>query len=271
MSEYDPSNNGPQLPPPGQPVPPPPQPGYQQPGPPPPSGPQQPYGGQQPYGAPQEPGTDGVSVAALITGILFMGLIPLILGIIGMKRTKDNGTNGRGFAIAGVILGALSLVLGIVLAIAAIAGALAFGEAIEDLEDTEFNTTVFTDAETYGDDPELDALWDACAAGDEVACDDLYWASPIGSEYEEFGQTCAYMGCSGDTVDTDVDNGLGGDAFTYGDDPELDALWDSCAAGNDLDCDTLYSISPFGSEYEEFGDTCGGRGREDLWCDPSNN
>ena len=43
---------------------------------------------------------------------------------------------------------------------------------------------------SYGDDPALDALWDACAAGDGEACDDLYFQSPIGSEYEEFGDTC---------------------------------------------------------------------------------
>jgi hypothetical protein len=42
----------------------------------------------------------------------------------------------------------------------------------------------------YGDDPELDALWDACEDGDWDACDDLYWSTPIDSRYEEFGATC---------------------------------------------------------------------------------
>lgn len=37
-----------------------------------------------------------------------------------------------------------------------------------------------------GDDPELDALWFACAQDDWDACDDLYWTSPLGSEYERF-------------------------------------------------------------------------------------
>jgi hypothetical protein len=44
--------------------------------------------------------------------------------------------------------------------------------------------------EAYGDDPALDALWDACEAGDAQACDDLYMDSPLGSEYEEFGGSC---------------------------------------------------------------------------------
>jgi len=55
-----------------------------------------------------------------------------------------------------------------------------------------------SDASSYGDDPELDALWDACEAGDDVACDDLYWESPLGSEYESFGLSCAGRGCGGE-------------------------------------------------------------------------
>jgi hypothetical protein len=38
----------------------------------------------------------------------------------------------------------------------------------------------------YGDDAELDALWDGCADGVEPDCDDLYWLSPAGSEYEDY-------------------------------------------------------------------------------------
>ena len=42
----------------------------------------------------------------------------------------------------------------------------------------------------YGSDAGLDALWDGCLAGDGAACDDLYFQAPIGSEYEEYGDTC---------------------------------------------------------------------------------
>ena len=41
-----------------------------------------------------------------------------------------------------------------------------------------------------GDSPELDALWDACAAGFGQACDDLFARATMGSEYEDFGATC---------------------------------------------------------------------------------
>ncbi|MCV2393924.1 hypothetical protein OEB99_06365 [Actinotalea sp. M2MS4P-6] len=44
-----------------------------------------------------------------------------------------------------------------------------------------------------------------------------------------------------------------------GDDPSLDALWYACDGGDMAACDQLYNDSPFGSEYETFGDTCGGR------------
>jgi hypothetical protein len=42
----------------------------------------------------------------------------------------------------------------------------------------------------YGSDPYLDRLWDECDDGDFISCDDLYDESPIGSEYEYFGDTC---------------------------------------------------------------------------------
>ena len=54
----------------------------------------------------------------------------------------------------------------------------------------ELDDPVNADAVAYGDDPQLDALYDGCAAGDAVACDELYVQSPSGSEYEQFAGTC---------------------------------------------------------------------------------
>lgn len=42
------------------------------------------------------------------------------------------------------------------------------------------------DPDTYGDDPVLDRLWDRCADGQIDACDELYWDSPLGSDYEAY-------------------------------------------------------------------------------------
>jgi len=55
----------------------------------------------------------------------------------------------------------------------------------------------------------------------------------------------------------DLEAGLEGD--NYGDNPELDLLWDQCEAGAAFACDQLYNLSSFGSGYELFGGTCGGR------------
>ena len=44
--------------------------------------------------------------------------------------------------------------------------------------------------QTYGDDPRLDALYDACERGSMRACDRLFEESPLFSEYEEFGLSC---------------------------------------------------------------------------------
>ena len=41
-----------------------------------------------------------------------------------------------------------------------------------------------------GDDPGLDELWEACAAGDGRACDRLYYDSAFDTRYEQFGNTC---------------------------------------------------------------------------------
>ncbi len=46
---------------------------------------------------------------------------------------------------------------------------------------------------------------------------------------------------------------------TYGDDPVLDSLWDLCELGDGGACDALWERAPVGSEYEEFGVTCGNR------------
>ena len=74
------------------------------------------------YGPPQgggfgqtPPKTDGVSVASLVLSLLCCtSLIGLILGFVGLRRTKGGQRKGRGFAIAGIVLGLLGVIAGIV-------------------------------------------------------------------------------------------------------------------------------------------------------------
>ncbi len=105
----------------------------------------------------------------------------------------------------------------------------------------------------YGDDGYLDSLWDSCAAGDSFSCDSLSGSAPIDSEYATFGATC------GGTIDDEGPKSCSDpeEAFGYGDDAELDALWDACEAGDAGACSDLYFESPLSSAYETFGDTCG--------------
>lgn len=126
----------------------------------------------------------------------------------------------------------------------------------------------------YGSDPTLDRLYDSCKDGNNGDCDSLYWQAPLGSGYEDYGRSCAgrqrpdgSLTCEGSGSANPPSASASPDA--YGSDPELDRLQDSCAGGNNADCDSLYWRSPLGSDYEEFGRSCGGRGRPDgrITCD----
>lgn len=44
--------------------------------------------------------------------------------------------------------------------------------------------------QSFGDDPELDALYTACAEGWGKACDELYDAASVDSDYERFASAC---------------------------------------------------------------------------------
>ncbi|WP_232676456.1 DUF4190 domain-containing protein [Nocardioides sp. R-C-SC26] len=73
-----------------------------------------PYG-SNPYGAPQQPaGNDAVSITGFVLSLTCcLSVVGLILGIIGLKRTKNNQRKGRWAAIAAIpigIVGTLALV-----------------------------------------------------------------------------------------------------------------------------------------------------------------
>jgi Domain of unknown function (DUF4190) len=60
------------------------------------------------------PRTSAAAIASLVCGLLgcvpfVTGLAALILGIVGIKKTKDKMVTGRGMAITGLVLGGLSI------------------------------------------------------------------------------------------------------------------------------------------------------------------
>ena len=68
----------------------------------------------------------------------------------------------------------------------------AFGNTCAYTTDgSQWCVDVYASASACGD-PTLDALYDACAGGDWQACDDLFMQAPVGSECEDYGNTCAY-------------------------------------------------------------------------------
>jgi hypothetical protein len=137
-----------------------------------------------------------------------------------------------------------------------------------------------------GTDPGLDELAQSCYDGDMAACDDLWRESDAGSDYRDFGDTCAgrqpsnsgswcedAFAVDGSTPTTDTLVVTTVPATTtpqpippatqqpsgLGDDPALDALAQLCFDGDMEACDELFDFAPIGSDYRAYGDTCAGR------------
>jgi hypothetical protein len=76
--------------------------------------PGQPGFGQQGYSLPAMTRTSGTAVASLVCGLIMCipgitGLVAVITGFIGIAETGKPGVRGRGMAVAGLILGLISL------------------------------------------------------------------------------------------------------------------------------------------------------------------
>jgi Domain of unknown function (DUF4190)/Septum formation len=82
-----------------------------------------PYGG---YGSPYSPGrpyspkTSGWAIASFVLGLLGVVILSVIFGFVALSRIKRLGQQGRGFAIAGLVLSGLWVLLIILLIIVGI-------------------------------------------------------------------------------------------------------------------------------------------------------
>lgn len=69
--------------------------------------------------------------------------------------------------------------------------------AIRALQSTDQDSAILdclgdgSAGQALGDDPVLDLLVEQCRRGNNQACDELFLTSPLGSEYETYGRTCA--------------------------------------------------------------------------------
>jgi len=79
---------------------------------------QQPYG-QQPYGyaQPTGPKTNVMAIISLIAPFVGFGVVGLVLGIIALGQIKKTGEQGRGLALAGTIVSAASVLIGVIVII----------------------------------------------------------------------------------------------------------------------------------------------------------
>jgi hypothetical protein len=70
----------------------------------------------------QEGGPSGLSIAALVTGILGLSIIPIILGAVDLNRIKNGlaSAKGKGLDIAGIVLGAIAIVIWLIVSIVTI-------------------------------------------------------------------------------------------------------------------------------------------------------
>lgn len=70
--------------------------------------------GQQGYGQqPQSQKTNLLAILSLVGAFVF-SLAGLVLGIIALKQIKQTGEQGRGLAIAGIIISSVAIVLTII-------------------------------------------------------------------------------------------------------------------------------------------------------------
>lgn len=63
----------------------------------------------------------GLGIASLVLSLIGAGLIGLILGIVGLNKSKK-ANQKNGLALAGIIIGAINIVVGIIVTIVIVGG-----------------------------------------------------------------------------------------------------------------------------------------------------
>lgn len=102
--------------------------GYGQPSypPPPPYGPGGYPSADLGYGAPVSRGTNQLAIASLVASILGVccgigSIVGIVLGIIAINQIKERGQDGHGLAVAGIAVGAVTLLISLVWTVSVIA------------------------------------------------------------------------------------------------------------------------------------------------------
>lgn len=65
-----------------------------------------------------------LSIVGFVLSLLGFNIVAIVLGFIGLSQVKKTGERGRGLALAAIIIGFVSIVLGIILTIVFVSVAL---------------------------------------------------------------------------------------------------------------------------------------------------
>ena len=82
---------------------------------------------------PQSSQTNGMAIAALITSF-FVSILGIILGFVALNQIKTSGEQGRGLALAGIIIGFVAVGITVLIIIISVAAAATVGVAVNEIQ-----------------------------------------------------------------------------------------------------------------------------------------
>ena len=146
---------------------------------------------------------NSLAIAGFVCSFL-VSIVGLILSIIGLNQIKKQGGKGRGLAIAGIIISAASILLGIIMAIALIVGGASYVNDMVDHQNSDYSYSQSDDLTTSDpnatpqDQNNLDNLDDVLddtlgETGDDIADGDFGVYGSVQSliDSSEFKQSIA--------------------------------------------------------------------------------
>ncbi|WP_080730688.1 DUF4190 domain-containing protein [Rhodococcoides fascians] len=105
--------------------------------------PQPSWGGQQQYGFQPQPRTNGLAIAALV-GALFLAPLGIVFGHISLAQIKRSGEQGRGLALAGLIIGYVFTTVMVLSIVWLLMIANAFSTALDDLDSNTYSSDYYS-------------------------------------------------------------------------------------------------------------------------------
>ena len=77
--------------------------------------------------------TNGLAIAALVSSF-FVSILGIILGFVALNQIKSTGEQGRGLALAGIIIGFVAVGITILIIIISAAVAASVGAAVTEIQ-----------------------------------------------------------------------------------------------------------------------------------------